>query len=125
MASERAFYREVIALVRRIPKGRVATYGQLAAMLGRPRAARAVGTALRRLSAPVARVVPWHRVLNAAGRISQRDREYMDLQRELLEREGVRFKRAGVVDLERSRWKGVDRRRPAGRPTRRSRLSSR
>ena len=106
MLTERPFHRAVIALVRRIPKGKVATYGQLAAMLGKPRASRAVGTALRRLSGPVARVVPWHRVVNSGGRISRRDREFMDLQRELLEREGVRLRRGEAVDLERARWKG-------------------
>jgi len=89
----------------------VATYGQLAAMLGRPRASRAVGTALRNLAGPLARVVPWHRVLNAAGAISRRDREWMDLQRELLEREGVRVRRGGRVELERVRWNAAPQRR--------------
>jgi methylated-DNA-protein-cysteine methyltransferase related protein len=103
------FFREVHRLVRRIPRGKVATYGQIAEMLGRPRAVRAVGTALRRLGGPLARVVPWHRVVNSAGRISLRDREWMELQRELLEREGVRFTRQGAVDLRLARW--VSRRR--------------
>ena len=104
MPASRPFHDEVVRLVRRIPRGKVATYGQIAAMLGRPRAARAVGSALRKLGGPLARVVPWHRVLNSAGRISRRDREFMDLQRELLEREGVRMRRGGAVDLERARW---------------------
>jgi methylated-DNA-protein-cysteine methyltransferase-like protein len=101
----RIFYREVYKLVRRIPRGKVATYGQLAATLGRPRAVRAVGSALRRLSGPMAGVVPWHRVLNAAGRVSFREGESPELQRELLRREGVRF-RGGSVDLARFGWRG-------------------
>ena len=107
MPASRPFHDEIVRLVRRIPRGKVATYGQIAAMLGRPRAARAVGSALRKLGGPLSRVVPWHRVLNSAGRISRRDREFMDLQRELLEREGVRMRRGGAVDLGRARWKGA------------------
>jgi methylated-DNA-protein-cysteine methyltransferase-like protein len=107
----RIFYREVYKLVRRIPRGKVATYGQLAAVLGRPRAVRAVGSALRRLSGPMAGVVPWHRVLNAAGRVSFRDGESPELQRELLRGEGVRFRRGGSVDLARFGWTGPSRAR--------------
>jgi methylated-DNA-protein-cysteine methyltransferase-like protein len=102
----------VYALVRRIPRGRVATYGQVASILGHPRAARAVGTALAHLSPPLVRVVPWQRVINAAGRISLRGSVTRpDLQRELLEIEGVRF-RGDTVDLSRYRWTGPRRERP-------------
>jgi methylated-DNA-protein-cysteine methyltransferase-like protein len=104
MARSRPFHDEIIRLVRRIPRGKVVTYGQIAAMLGRPRAARAVGSALRKLAGPLSRVVPWHRVLNSAGRVSFREDDWTDRQRELLEREGVRFRRGTVVDLERVRW---------------------
>ena len=100
----RPFYREVYRLVRQIPKGKVATYGQLAALLGRPRAVRAVGSALRRLSGPMQQAVPWHRVLNARGRVSFRDGESPEVQRDLLRREGVRFGRGGSVDLARIGW---------------------
>jgi methylated-DNA-protein-cysteine methyltransferase-like protein len=93
----------VYALVRRIPVGRMATYGQLAALLGRPRAARAVGGAMRRCPAGV----PWHRVVNAQGRISRRARAASMLtQRLLLEREGVTLRR-GRVDLTRHAWDAV------------------
>ena len=102
----RPFYREVYRLVRRIPRGKVATYGQLAALLGRPRAVRAVGSALRRLRGPMVEAVPWHRVVNAAGRVSLREGEGPELQRELLRREGVRFGRGGSVDLARLGWDG-------------------
>ena len=94
------FDRAVYALVRRIPRGRTVTYGQVAAMLGRPRAARAVGGAMRRCPAGV----PWHRVLNASGRISRRARAASMLtQRILLEQDGVRVRR-GRLALARYRW---------------------
>jgi methylated-DNA-protein-cysteine methyltransferase-like protein len=105
------FARAVYALVREIPRGKVVTYGQVAAILGHPRAARAVGTALSHLPRAMARLVPWQRVLNAAGRISIRgDVMRPDLQRQLLEIEGVVF-RGSQVDLRRFRWAGPKRER--------------
>ena len=101
--SEASFDLRVYALVRRISRGSVATYGQVAALLGKPRAARAVGGAMRRCPAGV----PWHRVVNAAGRISRRKRAASMLtQRMLLEREGVGLRR-GRVDLARHGWDGA------------------
>jgi len=100
------FYRLVYRLVRRVPRGRVVTYGQVAAILGQPRGARAVGMALGALRGPLLDLVPWQRVINAAGRCSHRDGFWADTQRELLEGEGVRFDRHGKMDLRRSRWKG-------------------
>jgi methylated-DNA-protein-cysteine methyltransferase-like protein len=91
--------------VRLVPQGRIATYGQVAALAGRPRAARAVGQALRALGATAAKAVPWHRVVNAAGRISERGDGWAALQRELLALEGVRF-RKGRLDLARCGWAG-------------------
>lgn len=103
----------VYRLVRRVPRGRVVTYGQVAAILGRPRGARAVGTALGALRGPLLDLVPWQRVVNAAGRCSRRDGFGADVQRELLETEGVRFGRHGTIDLRKSRWPGPRRaRRP-------------
>ena len=101
------FYRLVYRLVRRVPRGKVVTYGQVAAILGQPRAARAVGMALGALRGPLLDVVPWQRVINAAGQISLRG-DYIrpDLQRRLLEDEGVDFDRHGTVDLKRFRWGG-------------------
>ncbi|HVN86674.1 MAG TPA: MGMT family protein [Candidatus Binatia bacterium] len=108
-----AFQRAVYEVVRRIPRGRVVTYGQVAAILGHPRAARAVGTALRRLPRQLEPRVPWQRVINAAGRISLRgDILRPELQRRMLEDEGVAFDRRGVVDLRRFRWVGPRRERP-------------
>ncbi|MBI4591220.1 MAG: methylated-DNA--[protein]-cysteine S-methyltransferase [Candidatus Rokubacteria bacterium] len=103
----RTFNRAVHALVRQIPRGNVATYGQLAALLGSPRAARAVGYAMKRCP----HGLPWQRVLNARGGISLRANvSSMITQRVLLEQEGVPF-RNGRVDLTRYRWAGP-RRRP-------------
>ena len=104
------FHRAVYQLVRKVPRGKVVTYGQVAAILGHPRAARAVGQALRMLPPMLARVVPWQRVINSAGRISHRgDIMRPDVQRELLEAEGIRFSRGGTADLKRHRWVGPKR----------------
>jgi methylated-DNA-protein-cysteine methyltransferase-like protein len=92
--------------VRRIPRGHVATYGQIAALLGRPRAARAVGHAMHECPLDV----PWHRVVNASGGISRRARmDSMLTQRLLLVREGVAL-RNGRVSLSRHRWQPAVRR---------------
>ena len=89
-----SFRVEVFRLVARIPRGRVVTYGQIAALLGRPRAARAVGRALRGCPSDL----PWHRVVNAEGGISVRARVSSTLtQRIVLEQEGVAFRRGRVV----------------------------
>jgi methylated-DNA-protein-cysteine methyltransferase-like protein len=94
------FFARVYALVAEIPRGRVATYGQVAVMLGVPRGARAVGWALRALSAAQAARVPWHRVVGAGGRISPRGGPGPQIQRRRLRAEGVRFHGA-VIDLAR------------------------
>jgi methylated-DNA-protein-cysteine methyltransferase-like protein len=86
-------------MVRRIPPGRVATYGQIARLLDWPRGARTVGWALRALKPGTG--VPWYRVVNAQGRISIDD---VALQRIRLEAEGVVFDESGRIDLARYRW---------------------
>ncbi len=94
----------ILAVIRRIPKGRVATYGQVAALAGYPGHARQVGYALNDL--PDGSAVPWQRVINAKGEVSRRSSGVpaAGLQRHLLEQEGVRFDERGRVDLERCRW---------------------
>jgi methylated-DNA-protein-cysteine methyltransferase-like protein len=91
--------------VRRIPKGRVATYGQVAALAGRPGQARLVGYALSAL--PSKSGVPWQRVVNAQGRVSLRSdgSGYGTIQGLLLRREGVRFDKSGVISLAVFRWR--------------------
>ncbi len=92
-------------IVRLIPEGRVATYGQIAALANRPRNARQVGNALARLNG---HDVPWHRVVNVRGSISERGLdplESVELQRFLLQEEGVVFDRRGRIDLDRFGWK--------------------
>ncbi len=103
------FFEQVYRVVMRIPRGRVATYGQIAALLGHPRAARTVGWALNGMSDRQAEVVPWQRVINAQGRISiSRADLSAALQRRLLEEEGVRFDETEHVDLRRYGWRGLD-----------------
>ena len=94
----------ICAVIRRIPKGWVATYGQVAAMAGLPRRARLVGTVLQNLDPGVK--IPWHRVVNAKGEVSYSlSRNGGDrVQRQLLEKEGVEFDARGRFDLERFRW---------------------
>ena len=96
------FYEAVYRLVRKIPRGRVMTYGQIAVILGHPRAARAVGYALR---ACEGKNVPWQRVINAQGRISDRAPiEGPLIQKVLLQAEGVQFDATDACDLKKLRW---------------------
>lgn len=100
------FNARVYALVRQIPSGRIATYGDIASALGSPRIARQVGFAL---AACREDDVPWQRVLNAKAMISVRgDTERGDAQRDLLESEGVVFDVAGRVPLDRLRFRAFE-----------------
>lgn len=104
-AQERRWER-IYSVVRRIPKGRVATYGQVATLAGLPRHARQVGYALHALAEDSD--VPWHRVINAKGEVSPRSTPGWDqLQLSLLRRERV-VGRGGRVDLDRFRWEPDD-----------------
>ena len=100
------FYRLVYRAVRQIPRGTVATYGQIAAILGQPRGARAVGMALAALRDGAVDEVPWQRVVGAAGRCTHRDGFHAGIQQEMLEAEGVIFDHRGYLDLARVRWQG-------------------
>jgi methylated-DNA-protein-cysteine methyltransferase related protein len=100
LTEARRFRVAVYALVRRVPRGQVVTYGQVAAMVRRPRSARAVGGAMRQCPDGV----PWHRVVNAQGGISRRRQSSgMLTQRIRLEQEGVKL-RGGRVPLSRYQW---------------------
>jgi len=93
-----SFYKRIYEVVRRIPRGRVATYGQVAAEAGLPGQARLVGYALHNL--PHDLDVPWHRVVNARGGISlDAESGAGRLQRALLEAEGITFDGHGKIDL--------------------------
>jgi methylated-DNA-protein-cysteine methyltransferase-like protein len=109
------------AVVRRIPRGRVASYGQIARLAGLGSHARLVGYAMAAL--PDDTRIPWQRVVNAQGRVSPRATPGFDsLQRALLEREGVHFDANGRIDLERFGWRPrsvpAARRGSASRPPR-------
>jgi methylated-DNA-protein-cysteine methyltransferase-like protein len=96
-------YERIYAIVRRIPRGRVATYGQIAALAGLKGHARQVGYALSALSSSTA--VPWQRVVNASGAISLRSLSGGISQRLLLEKEGVHFDTRSHIDLGKFRWR--------------------
>jgi methylated-DNA-protein-cysteine methyltransferase-like protein len=106
-------FQSIWRVVGRVPRGRVATYGQIARMAGLPGAARTVGWALGALpdGARVGgRAVPWHRVINAAGTISPRASDAGGeggRQARRLRSEGVRVSRAGRIDLGRFGWDGA------------------
>src|SRR5262249_15606507 len=94
----------IYQVVRRIPRGRVATYGQVARLAGIGPHARQVGYALSSL--PEASSVPWHRVINAQGEISGRSEPGFETrQRALLPKEGVRFDAQARISLAQFRWK--------------------
>ncbi len=104
MPKSSSAYERIYSVVRRIPSGRVATYGQVAKLAGLAGNARQVGYALHAMA--TVRPVPWHRVINSRGEVSPRKEPGSDLfQRECLEREGVGFDAAGRIDLSRFRWK--------------------
>ena len=96
-------YARIYTIVRQIPDGQVATYGQVAALAGFPGHARQVGYALHAL--PAGSDVPWQRVINARGEVSPRSEGgWEHYQRHLLEEEGIVFDLSGRVDLRRYRW---------------------
>ena len=100
---EKVAYNAIYEQVRRIPSGRVATYGQIAALVGRC-TARMVGYAMA--AAPEGSIVPWHRVINSLGGVSPRAHgEGAARQKTLLRSEGVRFDAQGRVNLEIFRWR--------------------
>ncbi len=105
MAQSVSLYQRFYEVVRRIPPGRVATYGQVARLAGYPGYARQVGYALFRLQGHKTDI-PWHRVINAQGRISYSPFRlgYDELQKVLLQAEGIPFDAEGHVDLQQFGW---------------------
>lgn len=100
---ESSDYDRIFAIVRRIPRGRVATYGQVASLAGLRGGARRVGYALFSLSSATA--LPWQRVVNAQGGISLDPTASGLTQRLLLENEGVLFDARGRIPLTRYQWR--------------------
>ena len=99
-------YQRIYDTVRRIPEGRVANYGQIAAIAGLPGHARQVGYALAALPDELSEEVPWQRVINAKGEVSPRSEPGREgLQRAILEHEGIEFSEANRVDWKRFRWR--------------------
>ena len=96
-------YDRIYAVVKQIPRGRVATYGQIAALAGLPGHARQVGYALH--ATPSGQSLPWHRVINAQGAISLPPREGGDVQRAMLKAERIKVGADGIVDLVRYQWR--------------------
>lgn len=107
-------YERIYAVVARIPRGRVATYGQVAALAGLPGRARQVGYALH-ATPPTVRI-PWQRVVNAQGTISLRPGPGGDLQAALLQAEGVDLDDRGRIELARFQWQPRSTEGRPGRP---------
>lgn len=101
--SSKNFFNKIYEIVAQIPEGKVATYGQIAAALGSPRGARTVGWAMQ--STPEQLRLPCHRVVNRLGEMAP---SYAfggaDIQRAILENEGVTFKADGCIDMKKHLW---------------------
>ena len=98
-----SFFEDVYTIVKKIPEGNVATYGQIARILGQPQNARVVGWALH--SNPYKGVVPCHRVVNRNGELSESFAfGGKNIQRELLENEGIIFNSNGTINLKKCLW---------------------
>jgi len=105
------FAADVIAALRAVPRGRVASYGQVAWVAGHPGAARQVAWILHSSSRKYK--LPWHRIIGANGRISLKRGRGFETQALLLKKEGVRVAPDGRIDLKRHAWK-PGRTRPGG-----------
>jgi methylated-DNA-protein-cysteine methyltransferase-like protein len=97
-----SFYQRVIEIIKQIPRGKVATYGQIAALAGNPRAARQVVRTLHSSSGK--EKLPWHRVINSQGRISLKPGYGYEEQKARLKAENIEFNQQDVIDLNRYRW---------------------
>jgi methylated-DNA-protein-cysteine methyltransferase related protein len=89
-------------LIKKIPRGKVATYGQIAALSGNPLGARQVAWVLH--SSSRKDKLPWHRVINSSGHISLAPGHGFETQKALLKKEGLKFGKGGEIDLERYLW---------------------
>ncbi len=104
--SSSTFSQQIIEVIKRIPKGKVATYGQIATIAGNHRAARQVVRVLHSWSKKEG--LPWHRVINGKGEISLKPGRGFELQKSLLEAEGVTPNQEGTVDLRIYLWQPTE-----------------
>ncbi len=102
-SDKNAFHQNVVKIIKRIPEGCVVSYGQVAALVGEPRKARHVGWVLH--SSSESESLPWFRVINSQGRISLPLNGGYELQKALLEQEGVVFNESGRVDFKKFGWR--------------------
>lgn len=98
----KSFHQRVIDIIKSIPKGKVATYGQIAALASNPRGARMVVRVLH--SSSKKENLPWHRVINSKGRISLSPGSGLEVQKALLKKEGIVFKDDDSIDLKGFLW---------------------
>ncbi len=89
-------------IIKKIPRGKVATYGQIAAFAGNPRASRLVVWTLN--SSSQIEKLPWHRVINSRGRISLQPGQGYEIQKMLLQKEGIKFEEDDSIDLKKYLW---------------------
>lgn len=104
------FKQKVINIVSKVPKGNVASYGQIALMAGAPRAGRAVGQVLKSMELDIlkgAPDIPWWRIVNNSGRVSIKGTKFHDavMQRKPLIQESVRVQSDYTFDIEKYRWR--------------------
>ncbi|MFX0171940.1 MAG: MGMT family protein [Candidatus Hodarchaeota archaeon] len=99
---EKSFSQKVKEMIKQIPKGKVATYGQIATYAGNPRASRQVAWLLH--SSSRKENLPWHRVINSRGRISLPQNGGYEMQKSLLEQEGIKFNKNDTIDLNQYLW---------------------
>lgn len=97
-----SFTLKVKEIIKKIPRGKVATYGQIAAYAGNPRAARQVAWILN--SSSRKDKLPWHRVINRSGKISLKPNHGYEIQKILLKKEGVKFDKSDSIDFELYLW---------------------
>lgn len=101
--AEKSFYDAAIAAIKAVPRGKIATYGQIAALAGSPRAARQVVRVLH--SSSRKHKLPWHRIVNSQGRISLKRGEGYEEQKSRLMAEGIKFTGDDRIDLAEFLWK--------------------
>lgn len=96
------FSENVVKIIKQIPKGRVASYGQIARLAGNNRGARAVVYILRAKRKSLD--LPWHRIVGKTGQIRIKDEQWSSIQKELLENEGVFVSKEGLIDMKKFGW---------------------